>query len=59
MDNRRYVGFLPDICATDLGCVLGEICLCAGTDPFFLMTFFGRVEIFQIIGASDVVTAGS
>lgn len=58
MDSRRYIGFLPDIRAGDLGCIFGEICLCAGASSFFLMKYVGLVEIFRIIGTSDMVMAG-
>ena len=46
MDNRRYVGFLPDICARDLGCVIWRDLSWAGTSPFFFMTSFRVVENF-------------
>lgn len=59
MDNRRYIGLLPDSCARDLGRVVGEMCVWAGTSRFFLMTSFGLVEIFRIVGTSNMVTAGS
>lgn len=59
MDKWRYIGFLPDICARDLGRVVGEMSLWAGTSLFFLMTSFGLVEISRIVGTSNMVTAGS
>lgn len=58
MDNRRYIGFLPDSCGRDLGCVIGEICLWARTGPFVFLTSFGLVENFRIVGSSEMVTAG-
>lgn len=59
MDNRRYTVLLPDICVRDLGRVVGEMCVWAGTGPFFLMTSFGLVETLRIVVTSNMVTAGS